>query len=113
MPLILVVDDEEYIRTLAKEALEPEGHVVVTSGSAKEALQLCQQRSFDLLVTDLQMPAMTGFELMGALRDARINVPILVISGTHSGRSLRTAASQGALGEPDQAFYRGRTAGRR
>jgi CheY-like chemotaxis protein len=56
MSLILVVDDEEYIRTLAKEALETEGHVVVRSDSANEALQLCQQRSFDLVITDLAMP---------------------------------------------------------
>jgi two-component system, chemotaxis family, chemotaxis protein CheY len=104
MPLILVVDDEEYIRTLAKEVLELEGHVVVTSGSAKEALQLCQKRSFDLLVTDVQMPTMTGLELTRALQDARINVPILVISGTHSGRSLRAAASHGALGSLSKPF---------
>jgi CheY-like chemotaxis protein len=104
MPLILAVDDEEYIRTLAKEVLELEGHVVVTTGSAKEALQLCQQRSFDLLVTDVQMPAMTGLELMRALRAAGINVPILVISGTHTGLSLRTATSLGALGTLSKPF---------
>ena len=104
MGLILVVDDEEYIRTLLKEVLETQGHIVVTTDSAREALKLCQQRSFDLLVTDVQMPTMTGFELMRALQDARINVPILVISGTHGGRSLRTAASHGALGSLSKPF---------
>jgi len=104
MALILVVDDEEYIRILAQEVLEPQGHIVVATDSAIEALKLCHQRSFDLMVTDVQMPAMTGLELMQALKEAQINVPILVISGIHNSHSLLAATSLGAKGTLTKPF---------
>ena len=55
MARILVVDDEEGIRSFIADALESEGHDVAQAGDGEEALQLLRERGFHLLVTDLRM----------------------------------------------------------
>ena len=104
MEKILVVDDEEFIRTLIKEVLDPQGHTVITASSGKAAFQLCHERSFDLLITDLEMPDMDGIELISSLRGVQKELPILAISGAFSGRFLRTANTLGAVGSLDKPF---------
>jgi two-component system, chemotaxis family, chemotaxis protein CheY len=104
MSLILVVDDEEFIRTLIKEVLDPQGHTVITASSGKEAFQLCHERSFDLLITDLEMPDMDGIELISSLRGVQKKLPILAISGAFSGRFLRMAKALGAVKSLDKPF---------
>jgi two-component system chemotaxis response regulator CheY len=104
MSLILVVDDKEFIRDLIKEILDPLGHTVFTASSGKEAFQLCHKRSFDLLITDLEMPDMDGIELIGSLRGVQRDLPILAISGAFSGRFLRIAKALGAVGTLAKPF---------
>jgi two-component system, chemotaxis family, chemotaxis protein CheY len=104
MSLILVIDDEEFIRTLIKEVLDPQGHTVITASSGKEAFQLCHERSFDLLITDLEMPDMDGIELISSLRGVQKKLPILCISGAFSGRFLRMAKALGAVESLDKPF---------
>ena len=60
-------------------------------GAAKEALQFCRHKSFDLIVIDLWMPGINGLELIRALRTASIKVPVLLISGNLDDRSRRAA----------------------
>ena len=57
---ILVVDDDEIIRSLVKETLEEEGHTVVTAGTGAEGLDCVKRRDFDLVFLDLKMPDMDG-----------------------------------------------------
>jgi CheY-like chemotaxis protein len=103
MSLILVVDDEEFIRTLIKEVLDRQGHTVITASSGREAFQLCHERSFDLLITDLAMPDMDGLELIRSLRKVHKDVPILAISA-FNGRFLKVATTLGAVGTLDKPF---------
>jgi len=70
MPRLLIVDDEPDIRHLFAAELEDEGYQVETAGSAKEAVALLQQRSYDLAVLDIQMPGESGLQLLqGLVRD--------------------------------------------
>ena len=64
---ILLVDDEKRILKGLSQALRDEGHAVVSSESAPDALQLLSRRSFDLLIVDNRMPEMTGLELISEL----------------------------------------------
>jgi len=82
MASILVVDDDKPVRILIKDIVETRLHETIAVGSAKEALQLWRQKSFDLIITDLSMPEMNGLELIRALRTASSKVPVLLISGT-------------------------------
>jgi len=97
MSAILVVDDEDYLRDLIKEILEMHGHDAVAIGSAQAALQLCQRMPFDLVITDVAMPGMDGLELIRALRAARLDLPVLAISGSLSGQFVRATAPLGAV----------------
>jgi CheY-like chemotaxis protein len=97
MASILVVDDDKPIRILIKDILETRLHQSIAVGSAKEALQLCRQKSFDLIVTDLSMPGMTGLELIRALRTASSKVPVVLISGTLDNHVQSAAKSLDAV----------------
>ena len=91
MASVLVVDDDKAVRILVKDILETRHHESIGVGSAKEALQFCRQKSFDLIVIDLWMPGINGLELIRALRTASIKVPVLLISGNLDDVSLRVA----------------------
>ncbi len=81
--LILCVDDEEIPRTLRQLILEKQGYDVVTVASAEEALEMLQQRAFDLVLTDQMMPGMLGTELTKKIKSATSRMPVVIISGVN------------------------------
>ncbi|MDI9404410.1 MAG: response regulator [Limnohabitans sp.] len=86
---ILVVDDEAHIVHVVALKLRNAGFQVETAGDGDEALTLLQSRGIDLVVTDLQMPMMSGIELARAMsKDAVLaNIPVLML--TARGHLLR------------------------
>lgn len=78
---ILLVDDEESIRTLLQMILEQDGNSVTPASSGKIALQALAANSFDLLITDIMMPDMDGIEIISAARKRCPGLRILAISG--------------------------------
>jgi len=84
-PHILLAEDELYVRLTVSFALEEAGMEVTAVDNGARALEhlvgsASGHRPIDLLVTDLQMPCMTGMELIRNLRDQGLKVPILVLS---------------------------------
>jgi DNA-binding response OmpR family regulator len=79
---ILVVDDDEDIRRLNTEVLSASGYKVDAAADGAIAWDTLQQNNYDLLITDHQMPKVTGIELLKKLHAARITVPAILISGT-------------------------------
>jgi PAS domain S-box-containing protein len=80
-PLILVVDDEPLILDLVKEILSPVGYQVKTAGSGMEALQVLQAYRFDVVLTDMMMPDMTGMEILQHLRLHFPETLVIVFTG--------------------------------
>lgn len=78
---ILVVEDNEMVRTLVHELLERHGFEVLSAGSPHEALQLCKGRDLDLLIADVVMPDMTGPELHAKLLGTYPGLKVLYMSG--------------------------------
>lgn len=78
---VLIADDEESIRALIEHWLRAAKHVVVTAGSATEAIAALQQRSFDLVITDVLMPDGDGLDLITALKQAQPAARVLAMSG--------------------------------
>ena len=78
-PHILVVDDDDRIRALLKRFLQEKGFRVSTSPNAHKALSTLNALAFDLLVLDVMMPGMDGFELTDAVRE-RSDTPILLLT---------------------------------
>ncbi len=83
---ILLVDDEPLIRRLARVFLELEGFRVLEASDAAEALELYHANAarIQLVLTDLNMPGMTGIELATQIRRQRPEMPIVFISGSLS-----------------------------
>ena len=81
--LILVVDDEQLLLTLAKRILEKSGYRVITAKNGKEALEYYQQQQNEiaLVITDMMMPVMDGQALIEALTGINSDVKIIVVSG--------------------------------
>ena len=94
---ILFVDDEESITDMTKRMLERLGYKVQTSMNPVEALDLflSQPGTFDLVITDMTMPQMTGVKLFEKLRDIRPDIPVIICTG-HS--SLVNAENAKQLG---------------
>ena len=82
-PLILVVDDAPAVRELVQDILEPDGYEVVGAASGSRALSLMAERLPDLVITDLLMPAMSGFALRSAMlrRSELAPIPVVILSG--------------------------------
>ena len=80
---VLVIDDERIARELVANALRPEGFEVITAASGKEGLALANERPPDLVICDLVMPEMDGFEVVNRLAESDIpkDVPILILTG--------------------------------
>ncbi|MCR4376256.1 MAG: PAS domain S-box protein [Acidobacteria bacterium] len=87
---ILIVEDELAIRQFAGHALERYGYTVYSAGSSAQALELFDDDSVDLLVTDIRLPGMSGLALAQALRERSPLLRVLFISGyseyTHAGK---------------------------
>lgn len=81
-PLILVVDDEPHIRHVVSLKLSNAGFEVITAEDGQEGLQLAQESAPDLVITDYQMPFLTGLELCEQLKaDARTReIPALMLT---------------------------------
>jgi signal transduction histidine kinase/CheY-like chemotaxis protein len=79
---ILLVDDEEEVRQALAEMLIAQGHAVVLAGGGADALRrLDEDAAIDLVLTDLVMPAMSGWELATAVKGRRPGLPVGVITG--------------------------------
>jgi CheY-like chemotaxis protein len=92
---ILVVDDDPQIRKLCRVALEESGCSVSEAGNGKEALHAIQGATVDLILLDISMPDVDGFEFMKAVRARRPELKIVVMSGFIGGRMLPAAKLMG------------------
>ncbi len=77
---ILVVDDDKNTRLLLRAVLETEGYTVYAAANGEEALTVMDQQHIDLVVLDIMMPKMDGYEFTQTLREAQNNLPILMVS---------------------------------
>ena len=82
-PVILCVDDEENSLFLRKLVLQKSGYEVITARSGREALEILESRSFDLMLSDLLMPEMSGAELTRHVKDRHPRLPVILISGVN------------------------------
>ena len=75
---VLVVDDEENLRTLYREELESDGYAVRTAPDAASALKMIEEETPDVVVMDIRMPRMDGVEAMGLMLSRRSDLPVIL-----------------------------------
>ena len=91
---ILVVDDEPLIRQTSAMVLASNGYEVRTAGDGFEALIELRQALPDLIISDLSMPNMSGFELLSVVRRRFPEIPVIAITGKFDGTMpVRTAVT--------------------
>ena len=81
MAKILIIDDERAIRNTLKEILEFENHKVDVAENGRRGLEMASGANYDLIFSDIKMPEMDGIEVLGALREAEVESPVVMISG--------------------------------
>ena len=86
---ILVADDDKNTRRLLQAVLEGDGYSVSTAASGEEALQKMEQRHVDLVVLDIMMPGMDGYEFTRVVRASRNDLPILMVTAKQQQEEKR------------------------
>lgn len=104
---ILVVDDDEDLLCLLKDALHAQGYVVDLATNGIAALERLKSAHFDLLLTDINMPGMNGIELLEKINAESIPVRPVIMSSMFSNRLRCDARERGALVCLDKPFSLG------
>ncbi len=92
---IMVVDDEPEVRRLLKCCLEPQGYDVILAPDGNAALALMGKCQPDLVVLDIVMPGLNGFEVLDLIRQ-RFSIPVIMLTGRCEVTTLRDALYLGA-----------------
>ena len=96
MTKILIVDDEESIRDLAQTILEDRGYEVITTANGSKAIEAFQLEQPDLVLLDICMPGMNGFEVCTVLKSQNFSKEVPVVMFTvSSGEDDRKLAKEG------------------
>jgi chemosensory pili system protein ChpA (sensor histidine kinase/response regulator) len=106
-PLVMVVDDSLTVRKFTSRLLEREGYRVITAKDGLDAIEKLRDHLPDVMLVDIEMPRMDGFDLTRSVRgDARtLGIPIIVISSRTAGKHRSRAAALGVsafIGKPFQ-----------
>jgi DNA-binding NtrC family response regulator len=102
MASLLLVDDDETLLGVLFELFSQE-HEPDTAATAEEAFELLGSREYDLVVTDISMPGMSGEALLGFIKVNRPGTPVIFISGSKDGelaQRLRVKGAAGFLSKP-------------
>jgi len=97
MARILIVDDEEKIRHILSIMLKLKGHQTQEAQNGKEALDILEREPFDVIITDLRMPQMDGFQLLEHIKDTESPIPVIVITAYATIESAVEAMKKGAV----------------
>lgn len=89
---ILVVDDEVALANLTSEVLQEKGHRVDTANNANEAIAALEEKKYDVMVSDVIMPGLNGFELAEKVRNEYPDIKIIMVSGYNDQVNMKEGA---------------------
>lgn len=95
---ILVVDDEDALRTVLSNELTSEGYDVNTASNGDEAISTIQKKLFDLVLLDIKMPGLTGFEVLKFVKEKHPKTKVVMLTGF---ADLKNAIESKKLGAED------------
>lgn len=95
-PNILIVDDEEGVRSFLSKTLSREGYSVNTASDGKEALQILKRETFQIVLLDLLLPKVPGIEVLKTIKKEYLNIEVIVISGHGTMRTALDSLKMGA-----------------
>ena len=95
---ILVVDDEDALRTVLSSELEGEGYEVDQAADGDEAIEIVQKKPFHLVLLDIKMPKVDGFEVLKFIKEKYPHVKVIMLTGF---ADLKNAIESKKLGAED------------
>jgi CheY-like chemotaxis protein len=93
---ILIVEDDEEMRALLRDMIEDGGYEIASVNNGSEAFRKLAKESFDLIITDVRMPGLTGLDILPGIKKLQPNAPIIVITAFGSEEVQRKAFEKGA-----------------
>ncbi|PRY11267.1 response regulator receiver domain-containing protein [Pontibacter ummariensis] len=93
---ILVVEDDEMILRALEFRLKKDSYAVVAARTGKEALEKLKSESFNLVITDLMLPFVTGMEVLSYIKSNLTSLPVIVLSGADEEGTVMDAFKLGA-----------------
>jgi excisionase family DNA binding protein len=102
-PLVLVVDDDAHVREFIRVNLEAEGYSVREAESAEAGLTAIEDQAPDLVLLDVMMPNVNGWEMLQRMQERHGSIPVIMFSGKVDQSTLAQAADRGArefVGKP-------------
>ncbi|MEX0736582.1 MAG: response regulator [Bacteroidota bacterium] len=95
---ILVVDDEDALRTVLSSELEGEGYKVASAADGSEAIEILKKDEFDLILLDIKMPNVDGFEVLKFVKETHPDTKVIMLTGF---ADLKNAIESKKLGAED------------
>ncbi len=86
---VLVVEDDRELRQLFARVLQRSGYAALEAGNGQQALDVLEHEYIDLIISDIMMPVMDGYELVRSLREAGMNIPVLMITAKDAFDDMR------------------------
>lgn len=93
---ILVVDDNNVVRQMYKGILEPEGYDITLGKNGKEGLNLYKSAEPDLVVADIEMPELSGIEMLSEIRNSDEKTPVIMLSSRGESEDIKSGLNAGA-----------------
>lgn len=93
---ILVVDDEEMMRNLLEKILSKEGYRVETATDGEDALEKLRTSTYDMMISDIQMPRLNGFELLQRVKKEYPKISVVIMTAFGDSFTVKDALLMGA-----------------
>lgn len=106
MPRILVIDDDAAARDSVSRMLRTAGHTVQEAASGEDGIAQARRGAFDVILSDLQMPGISGLDVLQRLRDAHVDSVFIIMTGFGTVESAVDAMRLGAVDFMQKPFFR-------
>lgn len=93
---VLIIEDDEEMRALLRDVIEEDGYKTDSVNNGSEAFRKLVKESFDLIITDIRMPGLTGLDILPGMKKLHPEAPIIIITAFGSEEVQRKALERGA-----------------
>ena len=94
---VLVIDDDAHIRSSIGKFLIARGHTVIEAANGEKAVEVVKSQAVDIVITDVKMPGMDGFEVLRRVRSVASEIEVIVITGVKESENAFRALREGAF----------------
>ncbi len=97
--LVLIIEDDKFFQTLVSKRLENEGFDVMAASDSKEALKILEESNPSLIILDLILPLLSGFEILSIVKknEKTKDIPVLILSNLGQKEEIEKAMALGAV----------------